>query len=108
MISQALSCHRQQISIAGYSAGWSENVEFDDVQAGALTRRKFVQLGAATAIAAGAWVSADAAPRTQTAHRSMMGAAFAKRDPRIAIIGTGGRGTSLLGNLLVAKAQVVA
>jgi predicted dehydrogenase len=83
-------------------------VEFDDVQAGALTRRKFVQLGAATAIAAGAWVSADAAPRTQTAHRSMMGAAFAKRDPRIAIIGTGGRGTSLLGNLLVAKAQVVA
>lgn len=33
---------------------------------------------------------------------------FQKRDPRIGIIGVGGRGTSLLGNLLAANAQIVA
>ena len=33
---------------------------------------------------------------------------FEKRNPRIAIIGTGGRGTNLLENLLAADAQVVA
>jgi predicted dehydrogenase len=37
----------------------------------------------------------------------MIGVAFEKREPRVAIIGTGGRGTSLLGNLLAADAQVV-
>ena len=70
------------------------------------TRRKFVQLGAATALAAGPLISA-AAP-TEEQHRSMAGKPFAKRNPRIAIIGTGGRGTSLLGNLLAAGGQVVA
>lgn len=33
---------------------------------------------------------------------------FEKREPRIGLIGTGGRGTSLLGNLLAANAAVVA
>ncbi len=79
----------------------------DDLQAGAITRRRFVQLGAATAIAAGSWVSAEATPEGHEAHRSMIGVAFERREPRIAVIGTGGRGTSLLGNLLVANAQIV-
>src|ERR1035437_6949380 len=82
-------------------------MEFEDLQAGAITRRRFVQLGAATAIASGPWVSAEAGPKEHAARRPMMGVAFEKREPRIAIIGTGGRGTSLLGNLLVANAQVV-
>jgi predicted dehydrogenase len=47
---------------------------------------------------------AEQAPRG----RSMMNVPFQKRDPRIAMIGLGGRGTSLLGNLLAADAQVVA
>jgi predicted dehydrogenase len=38
----------------------------------------------------------------------MAGKPFAKRNPRIAIIGTGGRGTSLLGNLLASGGQIVA
>ena len=71
-----------------------------------LTRRKFIQLGAATAAAASPFVIAQA--KATESSRSMIGVAFEKREPRIAIIGTGGRGTSLLGNLLVANAQVVA
>ncbi len=38
----------------------------------------------------------------------MIDVPFAKRNPRIALIGTGGRGTSLLGNLLAADAEIVA
>lgn len=37
----------------------------------------------------------------------MIGVPFASREPRLAVIGTGGRGTSLLKNLLAANAQVV-
>ena len=81
-------------------------MEFGPLDAGSLTRRRFVQLGAATAVTAGAWVNADA--ESHPAHRSMIGVPFEKRNPRIAIIGTGGRGTSLLENLLVADAQIVA
>ena len=70
------------------------------------TRRRFVQLGAASAAALGVMnlAHAEQAPRG----RSMMHVPFQKRDPRIAMIGLGGRGTSLLGNLLAADAQVVA
>jgi predicted dehydrogenase len=70
------------------------------------TRRKFVQL-TATSVAA-----ATAAPLVmgQSAEQphSMIGVPFEKRNPRIAMIGTGGRGTSLLKNLLAADGQVVA
>jgi predicted dehydrogenase len=70
------------------------------------SRRKFVQLSTAAAIAAStAGYAEDTAAKPQ---RSMMGAAFEKREPRIAFVGTGGRGTSLLRNVLAADGQVVA
>ncbi len=81
-------------------------MESNPLGSGSWTRRRFVQLGAATAVAASPLAIAQA--RATEAHRSMIGVAFEKRDPRIAVIGTGGRGTSLLGNLLAANAHVVA
>lgn len=77
-----------------------------DSMLGGWTRRKFMQVGAASAVILNAGhlgLADDNTPR-----RSMIGIAFEKREPRVAIIGTGGRGTSLLGNLLAANAQVVA
>jgi hypothetical protein len=72
----------------------------------ALTRREFMQLGAAGA------VSLTAAKLTQAAEtavrRSIMQVPFEKREPRVAVIGTGGRGTELLRNLLAADAQIAA
>ena len=66
------------------------------------TRRRLMQLGAAGAVSLSAPGLAEAA---ETAvHRSMMNVAFEKREPRVAVIGTGGRGTSLLGNLLAVDA----
>ncbi len=68
---------------------------------------------AAAASALGAGVApvseAEAAsPASSTrATGSMIGVPFASREPRLAVIGTGGRGTSLLKNLLAANAQVV-
>ena len=47
------------------------------------------------------------AAETATRH-SMMQVPFEKREPRVAVIGTGGRGTSLLGDLLAADAQIAA
>ena len=70
------------------------------------TRRRLMQLGAAGAMSLGAPRLAQAA---ETAvHRGMMNVAFEKREPRVALIGTGGRGTSLLGDLLAAGAQIAA
>ncbi len=71
---------------------------------GSWTRRKFVQLSAASAATAAMSRAAYAAPTAQT----MIDVPFEKRNPRIGMIGTGGRGTSLLENLLAAEAQVVA
>ena len=81
------------------------------------TRRGFMQLGAASAVGMVGLPSvapADAAPAvgmqgesSMQASGSMIGKAFEKRNPRIAMIGNGGRGTSLLGNLLAADAQIV-
>ncbi len=70
------------------------------------TRRRFMQMGAASAVTAGAIKLAHA--EAGGAPRTMMDVAFEKRNPRIGLIGTGGRGTSLLGDLLAADAQVVA
>jgi hypothetical protein len=83
-------------------------MSFDELNSGleSWTRRRFVQLGAASAVSLGVMnlAHAEQAPRG----RSMMDVPFEKRDPRVAMIGLGGRGTSLLGNLLAADAQVVA
>src|SRR5579862_9823118 len=81
-------------------------MNFNELQSGieGWTRREFVQLGAASAMALGASQLVQAA-ETATRH-SMMQVPFAKREPRVAVIGTGGRGTSLLGNLLAVDAQI--
>ncbi|WP_260703340.1 Gfo/Idh/MocA family protein [Edaphobacter flagellatus] len=71
------------------------------------SRRRFVQLGAASALAAGINPALEAAA-APTGNATMINVAFAKRNPRIAMIGVGGRGTSLLKNLLAADAQIVA
>src|SRR5580765_2594997 len=71
------------------------------------SRRRFVQMGAATALTASIHPSLEAAS-APTGNANMIGVAFAKRDPRIGMIGVGGRGTSLLKNLLAADAQIVA
>ena len=70
------------------------------------SRRRLLQVGAATAVGAGlsARVRAEAMPGAG----SMVDVPYAKREPRLGMIGVGGRGTSLLGNLLAADAQVVA
>jgi hypothetical protein len=64
-------------------------------------------MGAASALAASIdpTLQAVAAP---TGKATMAGVGFEKRNPRIAMIGIGGRGTSLLKNLLAADAQIVA
>jgi Oxidoreductase family, NAD-binding Rossmann fold len=72
----------------------------------AWTRRRFMQLGAASAVMLNAGhlgLAEDSAQRPR-----MIGVPFEKREPRVAMIGLGGRGTSLLGNLLAAGAQIVA
>ena len=72
---------------------------------GGWSRRRLLQIGAATAVGAGLHpqMRAEAAPGAN----SMVGVAYSKREPRIGMIGVGGRGTSLLGNLLAADAQIV-
>lgn len=70
------------------------------------TRRRFMQVGAATAVSAGLepGMHAEAAAASKT----MINVPFERRNPRIAMIGVGNRGTSLLGNLLAADGQVIA
>ena len=70
------------------------------------SRRDFLRLGTATAIGMGLpHLNAE----TAKAHGgTVMGLAFMPTNPRIGIIGTGGRGTNLLENLLAADAQVLA
>jgi hypothetical protein len=68
-----------------------------------ISRRKFVALGAASA--AQAAVSQTKAPAML---HSMVDVPYERKDPRVAFIGVGGRGTSLLKNLLAAEGKVVA
>ncbi len=70
------------------------------------TRRKFVQVGTACAAASGLESSAAAYSSPETSG-SMADVPFGKREPRVAFVGVGGRGTSLLKNLLAAEAKVV-
>ncbi|MCU1314285.1 MAG: oxidoreductase domain protein, partial [Acidobacteriaceae bacterium] len=74
----------------------------------AVSRRSFLQAGAASAIALGLTPIAAAAhsPAARTQAGSMMNVPFVAKEPRLGIIGVGGRGTSLLEDLLAANAQV--
>jgi hypothetical protein len=88
---------------------------------GGASRREFLRLGAMGAVAGAVGVGAAAAagevaeastPPSPTNSATMIGVPYAAiaaaSGPRIGIIGVGGRGTSLLGNLLGAKASVAA
>ena len=75
---------------------------------GSVSRRSFLQAGAASAIGLGL-SSLDATARTPEAHvqgKTMMDVSFEAKEPQLGIIGVGGRGTSLLEDLLAANAQV--
>ena len=78
-----------------------------------LSRRKFFKMGAASAVTLSvmnmvrANAQGAAAPEATT-HGTMVDVPFEKRNPRIAFIGVGHRGTSLLNNLLAAGVQIVA
>jgi hypothetical protein len=80
--------------------------EIKEQNMGGWTRRGFLQLCTTSAVGLG--VAHLAHGETPAAGPSMMGVAFEKREPRVAMIGVGGRGTSLMRNLLAADAQVVA
>ncbi len=65
-----------------------------------------MQLGAASALSIGAMNFAEA--EEASTRRTMMDIAFERREPRVALIGAGRRGTSLLENLLAVDARVAA
>jgi hypothetical protein len=72
----------------------------------ALSRRNFLRLGSMTAVGMGIpTLHAESSPSRAG---SVIGMQFAAGDPRVGIIGTGGRGTSLLKNLLAADVKVLA
>ena len=76
-------------------------VSLDDV-----SRRSFLKLGTMTAI--GATFPQLDAESSKPNTSSMIGVPFSPVNPKIGIIGTGGRGTNLLENLLGADAQILA
>ncbi len=73
---------------------------------GDISRREFVRIGGVSAIGLG--LAATKAEAEKSTAATMIGVPFAATSPRIGIIGTGGRGTSLLQNLLAADARVLA
>jgi len=77
---------------------------------GSLSRRGFLHAGAASAIALGlsAMNSTAETPAAPSHAKTMMNVPFAAKEPRLGMIGVGGRGTSLLEDLLAANAQVLA
>jgi predicted dehydrogenase len=85
-------------------------MKFDEQNPGleSLSRRNFFKMGAASAVVLGVMKSVRANAQEATTHGTMVDVPFEKRNPRIAFIGTGHRGTSLLKNLLDANAQIVA
>lgn len=68
-----------------------------------LSRREFLA-GSAVTLAQ----TASASAKSATGARSMADVPYERKDPRIALIGVGGRGTSLLKNLLAADGKVIA
>ena len=77
---------------------------------GSLSRRGFLQAGAASAIALGLspMKARSETPAAPNHAKTMMNVPFAPKEPRLGMIGVGGRGTSLLEDLLAANAQVLA
>jgi hypothetical protein len=72
-----------------------------------LSRRNFLRLGGVTAV--GMAIPQLHAEAVASHSSSMIGVPFEPvKNPRIGIIGTGGRGTSLLGDLLAAEVNVLA
>ena len=72
-----------------------------------LSRRNFLRLGGMTAVGLSLQQHLHAQPPKSKA-ASMIGIQFAPVNPRIGMIGVGGRGTSLLKNLLAADARILA
>lgn len=70
------------------------------------SRRDFLRLGTATTVGLALAPTLYAAPATNA--KTMIDEPFAKCAARIAIVGLGGRGTSLLKNLVATDAQIVA
>ncbi len=70
------------------------------------SRRDFLRLGTATTVGLALEPYLHAAPVTNA--QTMIDVPFAKSEARIAIVGLGGRGTSLLKNLVATDAQIVA
>ena len=71
-----------------------------------LSRRDFLRLGSLTAMAVS--IQPLEAETAEPHAATMIGVPFTASVPRVAIIGTGGRGTSLLENLLAADVKVLA
>jgi hypothetical protein len=70
------------------------------------SRRDFLRLGTATTVGLALATQMHAAPLTNA--QTMIDVTFAKSAARIAIVGLGGRGTSLLKNLVATDAEIVA
>jgi len=85
--------------------------EIQDVL-GDVSRRGFLRLGTMSAVGMGLSHVAMGEGKTEAEEKplnaTMIDVPFQRVNPKIGIIGTGGRGTSLLGNLLAADAQVTA
>lgn len=75
------------------------------VEDAGLTRRNWFRIGASAAVTG---VLAHASDSDTSANKTMMGVPFETVNPRLGIVGVGGRGTSLLENLLAADVQVKA
>jgi predicted dehydrogenase len=73
---------------------------------GSWTRRKFIHTGGSLAVATSLNGRSFAQNGTENSS-SMVDVPFDKREPRIAFVGVGGRGTSLLKNLLAADGKVI-
>jgi len=68
------------------------------------SRRNFLKLGSAGAVAAS--LARGGPAGEDKPGRSMIGTPFERMQPRLGLIGTGGRGTNLLENVLAADVQV--
>ncbi|WP_158748659.1 Gfo/Idh/MocA family protein [Acidobacterium sp. S8] len=79
---------------------------------GDVSRRGFIRLGTMGAAGLGLSYSAKAEnksePEKKDLKTTMIDVPFERVNPKIGIIGVGGRGTSLLHNLLAADAQIIA
>jgi hypothetical protein len=86
----------------------SAAAESERLAHGSVSRRSFLQAGTTSAIALGL-SPLDATAHTPETHKpakTMMEVPFEANEPRLGIIGVGGRSTSLLEDLLAANGQV--